>query len=534
MERIRDPTEIPSPYLDGRLDKFFDGSLMPLIQTSRGCPFSCTFCVEGIGYYNKINRYSSEKVARELDYIGRKMAESRNEGGRNDLFIADSNFAMYREDIDACHELATTQKKYGWPEYINVATGKNQKERVLEASRLINGALRLSGSVQSLDPTVLDNIKRKNISAEGLMDLALSAAKIGANSYSEIISGLPGDSKQSHFQTVRTVIEAGFTNLFLFQLMLLPGSEMSTNASVEHFGMKTKYHVLPRCYGRYPVFGEEVVSAEIEQICVASNTLSFEDYLDCRFMHLTVTIFYNDGVFNTLLKFLRMNSLSPWRWVEIMRESSVGRQLQAIYDSFLDATRRELWESPEDLWNFIREAGVMQRFFDGERGNNLLFVHKTLAITRCVEDLAGLARAATVALLAEADLATPENVSFVKDAIRYHRNRMTNVFSRLDDVVQDSFSYDIVAFENDSDPQDIANYQFVAPRTVEFILSEDQKTLTNRFLTTFGDTPVGIGRILSRVYVKKLFRSARIVGIGEVTALSDLTEKTVQITGLQN
>ena len=73
---------------------------------------------------------------------------------------------------------------------------------MLEASRLIDGALRLSGSVQSLDPEVLENIKRANINADGLMDLALRASEVGANSYSEIILALPGDSKVKHFKTV--------------------------------------------------------------------------------------------------------------------------------------------------------------------------------------------------------------------------------------------------------------------------------------------------------------------------------------------
>ena len=47
VERIQELDLIPSPYLSGSLDEFFDGKLIPVIQTTRGCPFTCNFCVEG-------------------------------------------------------------------------------------------------------------------------------------------------------------------------------------------------------------------------------------------------------------------------------------------------------------------------------------------------------------------------------------------------------------------------------------------------------------------------------------------------------
>ncbi|HKJ24716.1 MAG TPA: cobalamin-dependent protein, partial [Myxococcota bacterium] len=46
-ERHKKVEEIPSPWLTGVLDPFFDGKLAPLLETNRGCPFTCTFCVQG-------------------------------------------------------------------------------------------------------------------------------------------------------------------------------------------------------------------------------------------------------------------------------------------------------------------------------------------------------------------------------------------------------------------------------------------------------------------------------------------------------
>lgn len=532
LARLQDLTEIPSPYVAGRLDEFFDGLLLPIVQTNRGCPFSCTFCVEGVGYYNKVRRNAAEKVRAELDYIGAKMQKVREAGGRNDLFIADSNFAMYREDIDTCRELARTREVYGWPEYINVATGKNQKESVLEASRLIEGAMRLSGSVQSLDPTVLENIKRANISAEGLMDLALSADEIGANSYSEIILGLPAESKESHWRTVRTIMDAGFNNIYLFQLMLLPGTDLATPETRAKFAMQSRFRVLPRCYGHFEVLSERLVAAEIEEICVASDSLGFEDYLVCRRLHLIITIFYNDGVFATLVTLLRALGVSLFRWMELIAETPPpGAGLKALFESFEKATRDELWESREPLEAFIQQPGIVEKFIDGELGNNLLFTHKTMALTGHADELAALARQSIHACLAEAGKDDDEVLAFVDDALAYHVNRMSGIFHDRDRDWRAVLEYDIPAFEQARQPGAIADYRLDRPRQYDFVMDDGVRELVDRYLAIYGDSTVGIGRIISKVYVSKLFRHAAQAGAAPAGATS---EQRIRIAGLQN
>ena len=42
--------------------------------------------------------------------------------------------------------------------------------------------------------------------------MALKSAEIGANTYSEVILGLPGDTKEKHFSTLKTLVESSFYN----------------------------------------------------------------------------------------------------------------------------------------------------------------------------------------------------------------------------------------------------------------------------------------------------------------------------------
>ena len=47
--------DVPSPYLMGMMDKFFDDKLSPLIHTTRGRPLLCAFCTEGADYCGIVN-----------------------------------------------------------------------------------------------------------------------------------------------------------------------------------------------------------------------------------------------------------------------------------------------------------------------------------------------------------------------------------------------------------------------------------------------------------------------------------------------
>ena len=187
--RISSLDEIPSPYLNGMMNKFFDGKLTPMLQTNRGCPFHCTFCTDGRDEVNKVNNFSTARVQSEIQYIAEHIPKNTHS-----LHISDLNFGMYPRDIEICESLVKIQEEFDYPKYIKCTTGKNQKDKIIKAIKKLNSSLRVTMSVQSLDSDVLNNIRRDNISVDHMLALYPAIKEAELQTTSDVILGLPGES----------------------------------------------------------------------------------------------------------------------------------------------------------------------------------------------------------------------------------------------------------------------------------------------------------------------------------------------------
>jgi hypothetical protein len=508
--RMLDLDSIPSPYTNGKLDEFFDGKLVPLILTNRGCPFRCTFCAQGTRQYDRVVKRSKSRVEEEINYIAGKMTVSKRKGGRNDLLLADSNFGMIPQDVETAKFLAKTRETFGWPDYINVATGKNKKERVLEVAKILGSAMRLSGSVQSLDPTVLANIERSNISTAVLMELPKFARESDTNAYSEVILNLPGDSAQRHSEALRTLTEAGFNMIFSHQLQMLPGTELATRESKQRFGLKTRFRVYPRCFSKYSVCGRDIISVEEEEVCIEQDSMPFADYLDSRLLDMIVFVFFNNGIFSSLLKFLQLHEVSVFDWIETLWALMKGENRPRFADEFLKATESELYPTRQAFQAFASAPGTIDRLLAGEVGFNLLSTFKAMSITSHVDELIDICRAGFVRTLEKHGLATDANLEFLDDALKFHKSQMTNIVRNFDAPVAEMFRFDIGAFLESDGTKPMSAFAFSEPTVVNFVLTDEQAARVTSFLRVYTDSPIGIGRLMNRVYVNKLYRKAEV------------------------
>jgi radical SAM superfamily enzyme YgiQ (UPF0313 family) len=528
LERFMNLEALPSPYLSGKLDEWLDGKWLPVIQTNRGCPFTCTFCTEGQTYWSKVRKKPTIVLENELRYIAEKITQ--NKIHRNDLLIADSNFGMYDQDLDIARSIASIQTEFDFPTYINVATGKNKKEKVLEVAAIVKGAMKLAGSVQSLDSKVLLNIKRDNIQPESLMDMALEASKIGTNTYSEVILGLPGDTIEAHLLTLQKLIDAGFTTIAMYQMMLLPATEMDKKETREKYGFVSRFRILPRCFGTYNFLENEINVAEIEEIVIAHNSLSIEDYLLCRRFNLITTIFYNDGVFLEFHRILSKYKISSFEWLNKIFVNSQRGEINDFLNNFEKDTLDELWLSKNELQNLVSTNSYIASAIEGKIGNNILFMYKALSLTNYIEIVFDKAYESFIEILQTKNSLNNQSIDVSYDLIRDLFNyRKAQIKDSL--IGSESSTVKLSYFKNPIEIETILKSLEIGAE-VEFNIgsaelknSEWELSLTDKqsnemlaFIQLFGTDKIGLSRILSRIFLRNFFKTYTKNAYSETTA----------------
>ena len=522
--RVTKLDDIPSPYLEGYLDEFLnDPKLTPLLESNRGCPFTCTFCVDGIKDRSKVYSKEVSRFEKELEYIATHFKGKV-------LNLADLNFGMYNRDIEISKAIARVKEKFNYPYYIQVCTGKNNKARVLECVDILKGSMGLSASVQSLDKDVLLKIKRNNISEDQLLEMTKAGSKISDNTYSEVILALPGDSKEKHMKTVLKLADAGMDTICMYQCMILVGSELGSNDSVQKWKMDTKFRVLPGQYGAYDFDGKEILCAEIEEICITTESLTLDDYYECRSFALTEALFYQDRILMGLYRFLKNFEIKPSELLTILHNNrhKFSEKLTSLYSSFDYDTKTELWDSKEKLKKFIKsDRTVIDRYYKGELGVNVLFKHRAIAALNLMDEIHDEAfKIAEVLMKTKVPDAFSEYYDYLLELKEFSKLRKKNVFDYIQRY-EFEFNYDfkkVMEEEFEWLPEKLDK-----PIKVVFFTNNDKKAVIKKQIVERGSDINGIGKILSRIPGHVLLRDVEFDDIKHKKTYKEKSVKEIQI-----
>ena len=506
IEKIKDLSILPSPHLNGLSDKFYDDILIPMIQTTRGCPYQCTFCWEGGSFFTKIQRFPQERIHAEINYISERISSKVP-----DLLIVDANFGMFDADLETAGSILEFQNsnKNNWPHTLLVATAKNHKERTIQIVEMLGETLPAKAAVQSTDEGVLKEIKRKNVSLETLVTMAERTDKEGGQSEAEIILGIPADTREAHFKSVSDMVDAGMKFIRMYQFMMLPGTASSSMATRERHKIQTRYRVLPRCFGRYRIRDEEFPSAEIEEISVGTNTLPYHHYQDCRDLNLTVEMFNNDSIFAEVTQFLSQFGILRSEWLRGIYNfvHNEGGVLAQIYARYRAEEKKNLWLNLSEIETFVQEPNVIQRYINAEYGTNELYKYRALAVFEHLDLLQSTAYEGARRLLKAVNKLNKKSTQYLAELEQFSLFRKQDLFD-TDKVHRATFHYDFVSILESKFMANPFDHYCPEGINIELYHTDNQKSLIAGYVSQYTTTLIGLGRILIRANMNRIYRRA--------------------------
>ncbi|MBI4440317.1 radical SAM protein [Candidatus Woesearchaeota archaeon] len=433
IARIKNMEEVPSPYLTGLMDEFFEANLIPIVESNRGCSFTCTYCCQCIASYNQMEFFDIERVKKELDYIAERAKKT------NILIFADSNFGMLPRDVEIARHISELMKKTGYPRRVSMNWAKNQP-RLYEIAKILNN-INVIISLQSLDDTVLQNVRRHNIQISVFKDIIDRVNHEGGISGTEIILALPGETKESHLNSLRMLFDWDVSYIICYNCLVLEGSEMSMKRESNEFRCATKFRLIDNSFGQY----DGIVSFEAEEGIRELPTMSETDILYFRPIHWLIQFMWNYRFYYDFLKYLQSLGINPLDFITRMTESADSKapeKLKNIFRQFSIDARQEWFDSPEQLRSHYSKPENLQWLKDGNYGKmNGQYIFRVLLEARKeFEDYMYL-------VATENFPACRENASAIRDILNFMSESIID-FSE-EDVFQDrnvSCKYDLMAW----------------------------------------------------------------------------------------
>jgi radical SAM superfamily enzyme YgiQ (UPF0313 family) len=291
LPRMEDLNIIPSPYLTGYLDEFISQpEAVAGLQTSRGCPYLCTFCNSAKESWSRIRAFDVDRVKEEIDYLERKAANWT-------LRFTDENFGILPRDLELAKYIAEKRKKTGYPNGLRTYTAKNINDNTKNICLLLKDLIPLNMSCQTMTDPVLENIKRANIKLDKYPQLVRWAHANNVNATSELIFGLPGETYKSFMEVIHKLVELRFDSVAMGTLSMLKETPMVTPETIDKYKYKILYGPAERAYTRY----NEFESVEIHAWAVENNSFSFDEYVRIRQFISLYNLFMYCGYFKEMI-----------------------------------------------------------------------------------------------------------------------------------------------------------------------------------------------------------------------------------------
>lgn len=215
--RLPDPSALPMPAYDLlEQDAYFEPFFpkpFGMIQTARGCPYQCNYCVKSFG--TKLTTRTPEQIVAEIKELKRLF-------GIKSLRFIDDTFTVVPSRVIAICKLMIEEKvNLQWS---CLSRADTLNEEMLQWMKKA-GCKRVYIGVESGSQRILDYYKKRVNVDDALANIKL-CHKIGIETMGFFIVGVPEETREDFEQTLKFAIKSDLTFAVVFELIPYPGTPL--------------------------------------------------------------------------------------------------------------------------------------------------------------------------------------------------------------------------------------------------------------------------------------------------------------------
>jgi putative methyltransferase len=332
-------TEFPvSPYIN-QLPALLDikehskNPLGIIFETSRGCPYACSYCDWGSLTISKVHFYDMERIKLELETLCRDVKP-------NYLFLADANFGIVKRDVEIAEYIASMKQKYGFPKSFYYSVSKNNPDRNFKIGKTLYDGGVVDNYIVSVVHTDRDVLKindRGNIKTEKFKVLSQKCVDNGLPTQTQLILGMPGDTKEKWFDNICETFEWGLhaeTKPYWYNV--LPNAPANNKKFWDEWEIKTQRVI----FAQARLKADDELIDKTAEIIVSCKSFTTEDWIVMNKHSRWLQALHNFALLRNVAMYYRHVLDVPYNAfyagvVEYLWSTDIGKQYNSQYEAYL-------------------------------------------------------------------------------------------------------------------------------------------------------------------------------------------------------
>jgi hypothetical protein len=291
-------------------------------ETSRGCPFACSYCLSSIG--ERVRFRSWELVQQELQFfLDHKVKQVK---------FVDRTFNCNRKHAQAIWRYITEHDNGITNFHFEIAADLLNESDIDMFRKMRPGLIQLEIGVQSTNHETIHEIRRV-MNLDKLADVVADVKSLGTiHQHLDLIAGLPYEDYETFHQSFNDVFYMKPDQLQLGFLKVLKGSYMHEK--------RKDYEIVYGDHAPYEV--------------LATKWISYDEILQLKDLEEMVELYYNSAQFTKSLPYIMSFAEDPFCFFKDLgnfyyEQNTIGtKHARLFYYEILRQFARETYEKIED------------------------------------------------------------------------------------------------------------------------------------------------------------------------------------------